>query len=52
MDTTFWDEVDRLLIRYGVSFTPRIIERASGAYVFDRQGTPILGFTSGPDPRT
>ncbi|MGV9326173.1 aspartate aminotransferase family protein [Streptosporangium sandarakinum] len=47
MDTTFWDEADRLLIRYGTGFTPRIIERASGAYVFDRQGTPILDFTSG-----
>ncbi|MFJ2028518.1 aspartate aminotransferase family protein [Streptosporangium sp. NPDC087985] len=47
MDTTFWDEADRLLIRYGASFTPRVIERASGAYVFDRQGTPILDFTSG-----
>jgi 2,2-dialkylglycine decarboxylase (pyruvate) len=47
MDTTFWDEADRLLIRYGASFTPRIIERASGVHVFDRQGTPILDFTSG-----
>ncbi|MFD2028851.1 aspartate aminotransferase family protein [Promicromonospora aerolata] len=47
MDTTFWDDADRLLIRYGPSFTPRVIERASGAYVFDRQGTPILDFTSG-----
>jgi 2,2-dialkylglycine decarboxylase (pyruvate) len=46
-DTTFWGDADRLLIRYGPSFTPRIIERASGAYVFDRQGTPILDFTSG-----
>ncbi|MEU6741823.1 aspartate aminotransferase family protein [Streptosporangium sandarakinum] len=47
MDTTFWDEADSLLIRYGAAFTPRVIERASGAYVFDRQGTPILDFTSG-----
>lgn len=47
MDTTFWDDADRLLIRYGPSFTPRVIDRASGAYVFDRQGTPILDFTSG-----
>jgi 2,2-dialkylglycine decarboxylase (pyruvate) len=47
MDTTFWDDADRLLIRYGPSFTPRVIERASGAYVFDSQGTPILDFTSG-----
>lgn len=47
MDTTFWADADRLLIRYGPSFTPRVIERASGAYVFDREGTPILDFTSG-----
>ncbi|GAA3646283.1 aspartate aminotransferase family protein [Nonomuraea antimicrobica] len=47
MDTTFWDEADRVLIRYGVDFTPRVIERAHGAYVYDRQGTPILDFTSG-----
>ncbi|MFD2792374.1 aspartate aminotransferase family protein [Promicromonospora vindobonensis] len=47
MDTTFWDDADRLLIRYGPSFTPRVIERASGAYVFDSDGTPILDFTSG-----
>ncbi|WP_440088397.1 aspartate aminotransferase family protein [Streptosporangium sp. LJ11] len=47
MDTTFWDEADRLLIRYGAGFTPRVIERARGAYVFDSRGTPILDFTSG-----
>ncbi|MEV0998261.1 aspartate aminotransferase family protein [Nonomuraea sp. NPDC050202] len=47
MDRTFWDEADRLLIRYGAGFTPRVIERASGAYVFDHHGTPILDFTSG-----
>ncbi|MGW0503510.1 aspartate aminotransferase family protein [Micromonospora sp. NPDC003241] len=47
MDTTFWDQADRLLIRYGATFTPRIIERARGAYVFDREGRPILDFTSG-----
>ena len=47
MDKTFWTEADRLLIRYGASFTPRIIERAAGAYVFDSDGTPILDFTSG-----
>ncbi len=47
MDTTFWDEADRLLIRYGPSFTPRVIERAAGAYVYDTEGTPILDFTSG-----
>ncbi len=47
MDTTFWDDADRLLIRYGAGFTPRVIERAAGSYVFDRRGTPILDFTSG-----
>ena len=47
MDTTFWDDADRLLIRYGPSFTPRVIERAAGAYVFDSEGTSILDFTSG-----
>ncbi|TXK42306.1 aspartate aminotransferase family protein [Nonomuraea sp. C10] len=47
MDTTFWEEADRLLVRYGGTFTPRVIERASGAHVFDRQGRPILDFTSG-----
>ena len=47
MDTTFWDDADRLLIRYGPSFTPRVIERASGSYVYDSDGTPILDFTSG-----
>jgi 2,2-dialkylglycine decarboxylase (pyruvate) len=47
MDRTFVDEADRLLIRYGATFSPRLIERASGAYVFDSEGTPILDFTSG-----
>ncbi|WP_033339937.1 aspartate aminotransferase family protein [Catenuloplanes japonicus] len=44
---TFWENADRLLIRYGASFTPRIIERAQGAYVHDDQGRAILDFTSG-----
>ncbi|GAB7048127.1 aspartate aminotransferase family protein [Catenuloplanes indicus] len=45
--TTFWADADRLLIRYGATFTPRIIERAAGAYVFDSEGRAILDFTSG-----
>jgi acetylornithine/succinyldiaminopimelate/putrescine aminotransferase len=40
-------QVDRHLIRYGATFTPRIIARASGSYVYDEDGTPILDFTSG-----
>lgn len=46
-DGAFWSQVDRHLIRYGGAFTPRIIERAAGSYVFDEDGTPILDFTSG-----
>src|SRR5262245_40555591 len=40
-------DTDRHLIRYGARFTPRVMERASGAYVYDSRGTPILDFTSG-----
>ena len=46
-DDGFWSQVDRHLIRYGGTFTPRIIERAAGSYVYDEDGTPILDFTSG-----
>ncbi|MGJ6963781.1 aspartate aminotransferase family protein [Streptosporangium sp. G11] len=35
------------LIRYGATFTPRVIERAAGSYVYDDAGTAILDFTSG-----
>lgn len=44
---SFWSDVERHLIRYGASFTPRIIERAAGSYVYDTTGKPILDFTSG-----
>lgn len=43
----FWDDADRHLVRYGATFTPRIIERAGGAYVHDSTGAAILDFTSG-----
>lgn len=43
----FWSQVDRHLIRYGAAFTPRVIARALGCYVYDEDGTPILDFTSG-----
>lgn len=46
-DNTFWDNADRHLIRYGTPFTPRIIERAAGSYVYDSDGRAILDFTSG-----
>jgi 2,2-dialkylglycine decarboxylase (pyruvate) len=47
MDEVFWSQVDRHLIRYGATFTPRVIARAAGSYVYDEEGTPILDFTSG-----
>lgn len=51
MDPTSDDEVWRRaadhLVRYGSDFTPRLIERAGGSYVYDSAGTAILDFTSG-----
>jgi len=43
----FWNDVDRHVVRYGATFVPRIIERANGSYVYDRDGNAILDFTSG-----
>ncbi|MCT2591044.1 aspartate aminotransferase family protein [Streptomyces sp. N2-109] len=45
--TRFWSDVDRHMIRYGPGFTPEIIERAEGSYVYTEDGRPILDFTSG-----
>lgn len=47
MNASFWNDVESHLIRYGATFTPRIIERAAGSYVYDDAGTAILDFTSG-----
>jgi 2,2-dialkylglycine decarboxylase (pyruvate) len=44
---TFWDDVERHVVRYGAAFTPRIIESAAGSYVYDGDGAAILDFTSG-----
>jgi 2,2-dialkylglycine decarboxylase (pyruvate) len=38
---------DRHLIRYMSGFAPFLVERASGSWVWDRQGNRILDFTSG-----
>ncbi|RMI36295.1 aspartate aminotransferase family protein [Streptomyces triticirhizae] len=43
----FWEDADRHLVRYGAAFTPRVIERAEGSYVYDSDGRAILDFTSG-----
>ncbi|HJQ01766.1 MAG TPA: aspartate aminotransferase family protein [Jatrophihabitans sp.] len=47
MDELFWSQAERHLIRYGATFTPRIIARAAGSYVYDEDGAAILDFTSG-----
>ncbi|MEV0731109.1 aspartate aminotransferase family protein [Polymorphospora sp. NPDC050346] len=46
---SFWPDVDRHLVRYSGAgtFTPEIIERAAGSYVFTSDGRRILDFTSG-----
>ncbi|MCC8950064.1 aspartate aminotransferase family protein [Bradyrhizobium sp. Arg62] len=46
-DKSFWDRARRHLIRYGGTFAPVIIERASGSFVYDADGRAILDFTSG-----
>lgn len=43
----FWADAERHLVRYGGPFTPEIIERAAGSYVYTDSGRPILDFTSG-----
>ena len=43
----FWADVDRHLVRYGGTFTPEIIERAEGSFVYTADGREILDFTSG-----
>jgi 2,2-dialkylglycine decarboxylase (pyruvate) len=46
-DRDFWSNAQRHLIRYGGTFSPVIIERASGSHVYDSAGREILDFTSG-----
>ncbi|HZZ50074.1 MAG TPA: aspartate aminotransferase family protein [Pseudonocardia sp.] len=44
---TFWADAEKHLVRYGSPFTPEIIERAAGSFVFTSDGRKILDFTSG-----
>ncbi|GAA5165094.1 aspartate aminotransferase family protein [Pseudonocardia eucalypti] len=45
----FWTDADRHLVRYigANAFTPEIINRAEGSYLFTEDGRRILDFTSG-----
>nr|WP_240746632.1 aspartate aminotransferase family protein [Cryptosporangium phraense] len=42
-----YDAIAQRLIRYSPGFSPRVITRAAGPFVYDRDGTAILDFTSG-----
>jgi 2,2-dialkylglycine decarboxylase (pyruvate) len=46
-DAQFWLSANDRLIRYGGHFSPVIIERAKGSFVYDADGRAILDFTSG-----
>ena len=43
----FWHDVERHVARYGGAFTPEIIARAEGSYVWTESGRRLLDFTSG-----
>jgi 2,2-dialkylglycine decarboxylase (pyruvate) len=45
----FWEDVDKHLVRYSGAgrFTPEIITRAEGSYVWTESGRRLLDFTSG-----
>lgn len=44
---SFWGDVDRHVLRYGARFTPKVIARAEGSFVYTEDGDEILDFTSG-----
>jgi 2,2-dialkylglycine decarboxylase (pyruvate) len=46
-DDGFWDDVRAHLVRYGGTFTPEIVARAEGSFVYAEDGRSILDFTSG-----
>lgn len=47
LDPQKLQEAQESLIRYCGEFTPFIAEKAFGSYIYDKQGTAILDFTSG-----
>ena len=46
-DGELWRAVEDHLIRYGGAFSPFLVARAKGSYIYDRDGRAILDFTSG-----
>jgi 2,2-dialkylglycine decarboxylase (pyruvate) len=47
LDTAFWSDVDRHVLRYSPGFTPVIVERAEGSMLYTADGQELLDFTSG-----
>lgn len=41
------NDAEKVLIRYCKEFSPILIERAEGSYIYDKDGRAILDFTSG-----
>lgn len=46
-DADFWRDADKHVLRYGATFVPEIIERASGSFLYTESGRTVLDFTSG-----
>jgi 2,2-dialkylglycine decarboxylase (pyruvate) len=46
-EAQFWADAQHHLVRYGGTFTPAVIERAAGSFVYDQTGRAVLDFTSG-----
>ena len=44
---TWLQSAEEHLIRYCKEFSPILIDRAEGAYIYDKEGRAILDFTSG-----
>src|ERR1700748_960040 len=48
VDRAFWQDVDRHVIRYAAGpFTPEIVVRAEGSFLYTEDGRRLLDFTSG-----
>lgn len=46
-EETYWNNVDKYVMRTGVSSFPEVITSARGTYMYTNSGRPILDFTSG-----
>ncbi|OQU96571.1 Fungal specific transcription factor domain-containing protein [Cladophialophora immunda] len=44
---TFWSRADKYLMNTGAPYTPVIITKAKGTYIYDANGREIIDFTSG-----